>query len=273
MIKPMLTAAVVLISTQATSASLLEVELGTTIKQSFGIDSQGFADGQLNNCYQQSIEQTVALDEWLAEQVSVELEQLDEPIDEHQATAAHYQDALWNDGQLHQWSDKNQLVVCHFDFQPNETYQNPLQQAIQKKYQSAPVSQVGISFLKHNGRIVTFSAYQREPFAKDLASAKEQFASEWQDAQLVEGGLYYEFAHHRYCELTSTHSAHCSFDMKAKQQMLIEQQPELYAYLRELVGTLTIVELERLPATAAGSVTKATYREVNNAFNDCEAGK
>lgn len=258
-----------LFGAQATAAELFGVTLGQTVKQSFGVDSVTLSDTSLRHCYQQSISESLQLNEWLADQVNDELLQLDE----HSIASvspSRYQQAVWNDGQLQQLSESDQLVVCHFDFQNGGRYDNPIQQAMHDFYKDDPVSQVGIAFLRHSGQIVTFSAYKTKPLAADLVNVKRRFSAQWHDAEVIEGGSYFEFAQHSYCEITGLHSAHCSFDQQAKAQLMIEQQPQLYAHLRELVGTLTIVELERLPATAAGPVREASYREFNYSFSDCE---
>lgn len=257
-----------LIGAQASATELFGVTLGQTVKQSFGVDSVALTDAELEHCYQQTISETIRLDEWLAEQVNGELAQL-EPSSFGEVTPSRYQQTIWNDRQLQQFYEQDQLVVCHFDFHPNAEYSNPIQQAMRQRYQNEPLSQAGIAFFRNSGQIVTFSAYKTQPVAADLALVKREFAARWHDAEVVEGGSYFEFAQHSYCEITGLHSAHCSFDQQAKAQLMIEQQPQLYAHLRELVGTLAIVELEQLPATAAGPVQEASYREFNNNFSDC----
>ncbi|MBD1389212.1 hypothetical protein IC617_07225 [Neiella sp. HB171785] len=255
-----------LISFNAVASDIGGIEVGNTIKQTFAIEHHIPAEN-MHGCYEQNVYQTVALDEWLAAEVG---EQLGETIALSRASLVQYQDAVINDEQMAQLAKSEQLVVCHFEFEPSGQYNNPLQQAVSAYYKQTPMKQVGLAYLKDSGQIVSLSVYRQTPVASSMAQVKAHYMKQWRNAEFIDNGQYFEFAQHRYCEVTGLNSAHCTFDNQAKQELVLKQQPELYAQLQQVAGYLAIAELEQLPATAAGGEQTAAVSYVaNNYRSNC----
>ncbi|GGA73922.1 hypothetical protein GCM10011369_14680 [Neiella marina] len=257
---------IVLISFNSVASGIDGVEVGNTIQQTFAVNHQLPAT-KMAGCYEQNVYQTVALDELLASRVS---EQLDETIDIVPASMDQYQQAVINDQQIAQLAQSDQLVVCHFEFDANSTYDNPLQQAMSGYYKQAPMKQVGIAYMKGSGQIVSLSVYRQTPIASSMVQVRQHYMQQWRDAEFIDNGHYYEFAEHRYCEVTGLHSAHCTYDSEAKQELVLKQQPELYAQLQQMADYMVISTLQQLPATAAGGpqVDAETYA-ANSLSSNC----